>query len=48
MLKSKTRVNFQDKLSNEFFEKRCCVKVLEIRKKLVYLDCCFYGILAQA
>lgn len=31
MLKSKTRVNIPDKLSNEFFEKRYCVKVLEIR-----------------
>lgn len=48
MLKSKTRVNIPDKLSNEFFEKRCCVEVLEIRKKLVYLDCSFYGILAKA
>lgn len=48
MLESKTRVNPQDKLSNEFFEKRCCVEVLEIRKKLVYLDCWFYGILVQA
>lgn len=31
MLKSKTRVNIPDKLSNEFFEKCCCVEVLEIR-----------------
>lgn len=31
MLKSKTRVNFQDKLSNEFFENCCCVEVLKIR-----------------
>lgn len=44
MLESKTRVNFQDKLSNEFFEKRCSIEVIEISKKLVYLDCWFYQI----
>ena len=31
MLKSKTRVNIPDKLSNELFKKRCCLEVLEIR-----------------
>lgn len=46
MLESKTRVNPQDKLSNELL--KSAVEVFEIRKKLVYLDCSIYGILAQA